>query len=1117
MPNSVNMARVEIYKAGSWHDFIANYDLWRGTGASFVILPENEDKFYTAKLFKDLNISGIFTITELIGRYLKNAGKKGLISKQVLESLLGSIISRSTMPYFKIEEYKQGYVKALTDFIYNFQRTSTTDLQSAIGIFKNGRLTLKEKDLIKIYAEYEAKLPEYGFDLKSGLAEFIRQTDAENIRRLLGIPENGRVIFAGFDYISPLEEQFILTVFQKGGGTAFLACENPAAPEQAVRIRKNVVNLLERSQNITVEHKIPPLCPEHFFGRLSNRIFNSDPALIQEGAAVFPQPGKVVITKDNNRFTEIVSIARRIKHLAEAGVPFREIRIVAPEYQLYGQIIEEVFPDYGIPFSMETGVPLLRFPLASVILQTVSQSINANPYTMREKLFSSPYLSFTSKIGSADLNRYQDFIGVRFVPEDKLEQLVKSNIIYRLDFNYIQNTREKAYRAIKPLSGAGQFEVIKRYLDGLPWDSADKRLEHLGHCLIQLYLLAQAEKALSVWRTKMDGSEFKESLLGLLHRFRIEENISFLAGLDGSPVEYKVQERDQAILKLVQTILDQLIIDAASLEKPDGEKLPLVELARIFTRLMNEARLPASDDGGISVQPAGWGQYKLWEYTFICGLVDEEFPGRDDFNFLHPKKDGLSLGNDYTTVDHARNYFYHLVRSTGRALFLSAPLSHNGRKLSPSPFIKEIEKILPAEAAGQEEPSFDSGRRYSLREKLIFIGKNADLHYDLVLPLLKEVKLENETYFNTILEILRFDGLTLSSLAFSEFDGIFHHNSQATADLLRERLKQTVFTPEVLERYAACPLRFLFGDILGLKTEPDYHPDVSANGVLIRSILKEYTARACEIRGIPEDAAGFLKNAIARQVKESYQDGEDAFQVRFIKGLSAGLGERDVKRPGLFYAFLKHEKEAPDLLQPYSGNIAGLVRLSDELAVQVEIDRADLTRAGDYIVLFSYTTADTGNPAKVFRGLRFDLPLAVLLFSNYAAGKRLRPTVAGAGMYLVKSPRNIKRGGYFAVSDIKASRQTAVCAEQPVFSGQREGFIASEDFETALEKIKDHIKRLYALMKKGVFHLPLCDEADQTCANCTFRRICRKDQPRLDRIWAGARDDEGLNIIREII
>ena len=825
------MAQIDIYKAGSWHDLIANSNCWKGDGSSLVIIPENEDKLYVTKLFKDININGFFTIPELIERYLKSLGKKGLISRHGLESMLGSIISESFTPYLKMEEYKQGYIKALSDFIYNFQRNSMMDLQSAIENFKTDHLTLKEKDLIKIYAEYEARLPDYGFDLKSGLAEFIQDTNAENMQRHLGIPETGRVIFCGFHFISPAEETFIFTVLQKAARVAFLTCEDAAAPEQAVRVQKGVFNLLERSRNMSLEHWIPPLHPELFFSSLSHRIFNPNPVLIEEDIRASDPPGKVFITKENNRFTEIVSMARRIKGLAETGVLFHEIRIVAPEYQLYSQIIEEVFPDYGIPFWVENGIPLWRFPLASVILQMVNQSVNANPYGMREKIFSSPYISFATEVKLNDLIKYQEFMGMKFISEAKLEEFLKPDILYRLDFNYTRNMREKAYRAIRPAPGTNQFEVIKKYLDGLPWENDDKKQEYLRQCLIQFYLLAQAEKGLSVWQAKMSGIEFKEAMLGLLCRFRIEENITLSTDHDRSSMEYKIQERDRAIFKRIQILLDELLSCTASLGKPTGEKITLAELTRIFTRLMSEARLPALVSEGVSVQPADRGQYKSWDYTFICGLVDGEFPGEEDFNFLHPKKDGLSLGHVYTTVDHARNHFYHLIRSTAKALFLSLPLSHNGRRLPPSPFIKEIEKIIPVEPADFEETSTGHGQIYGRREKLIFIGKNADLHYDLVLPLLKEIKYEDVSYFNNIREILSFDGLALNSLAFSEFDGIFQRNSSAASDLLKDRINRIIFTPAVLERYAACPMRFLLDDILGLKTEPDYHPDTSGTGV----------------------------------------------------------------------------------------------------------------------------------------------------------------------------------------------------------------------------------------------------------------------------------------------
>jgi len=57
-------------------------------------------------------------------------------------------------------------------------------------------------------------------------------------------------------------------------------------------------------------------------------------------------------------------------------------------------------------------------------------------------------------------------------------------------------------------------------------------------------------------------------------------------------------------------------------------------------------------------------------------------------------------------------------------------------------------------------------------------------------------------------------------------------------------------------------------------------------------------------------------------------------------------------------------------------------------------------------------------------------------------------------------------------------------------------------------------------MHKGVFHLPLCFAAEQTCHNCSFARLCRKDQLRLEKlrnsITGNALTGEKLNLVTDI-
>ena len=146
-------------------------------------------------------------------------------------------------------------------------------------------------------------------------------------------------------------------------------------------------------------------------------------------------------------------------------------------------------------------------------------------------------------------------------------------------------------------------------------------------------------------------------------------------------------------------------------------------------QMAEEAACPGG--AAVSVQSVERRQYRRWDYTFICGSVDGEFPPAEEFNFLQPGKDGLGPGSVYTGVDLARNRFYQLIRTTTEGLYLSCPRSYNGRRLPPSPLLKEAEKLLPRLAAGtvpdapaQEQAQAIGGATlYSRREKLSAIAE----------------------------------------------------------------------------------------------------------------------------------------------------------------------------------------------------------------------------------------------------------------------------------------------------------------------------------------------------------------------------------------------------------
>ncbi len=1128
------MSDAKVFKAVSWPLLVEQQDRWFPAGSPVMIIPESEHKEHVAALFAALDEARIFTVTELVERYaVYSLGQKGIISIPFMESIIGNIINTGLVPYLNIETHRQGYIRAIAGFINNFRRSSTTNLKQAFCDFEIEKPGFRENDLIKIYNEYEKRLSEQGVDYRSALERFFDRVTEANLCSGFGFEKDSSFVFFGFSHLTPLEAKFFKCLIRYAPQTVFLQCTDEKASEQSGRIEASLTEVLAEFSPRQIEDLPSGGAYTDPFAPVARALFKST------GQHPGRHDREIFISKENNRYTEVAAMAVKIKQLANEGADLSRIKVILPEYDLYSTIIGEVFPEYNIPYTLSKGLPLTTYPPAMVINALVCQRTVPNPYPLREKIFTSPYISYQSRPSSFELYEYQVSAGLDLLTEQEIASKAgrESAVTIELDYPYIKSLSRKAYRVANPAPGTPVLAVAALYLDKLSWNNEAEKKEAFYKALKKFFVLQEAEKALSFGQSRLNGGEFKAAVLDLLERFSFEKNIS-PAKLDSCKAEQDlaeaaVESRDWHIIRKVKELLDDFV------QKLDPEtRLPVSELIRAFERLMKEARFNYSfspefgetgQDGkpAVNIEPIEQGHYRAADYIFACGLVDGEFPARDEFNFLQPQKEGLSLGRTYTSVDYARNRFYHLVRSTKKALHISAPASYNGRMLPLSPFIRELKRELPHEknnAATEQETEhngFPKEKLDSTREKLIFIGKHVDDDYDRVRPLLAELYQSDQAYTGRLLDILRFDGLTMSASSFSEYDGLFPaagtgcENSENGRDSyvtekLAETISRTAFTPEIMERYASCPLRFFLDNVMDLKKEADYHPDTTERGALIRSFLQHYTRAAAKAGAVPADAEKLLYETIITYFAGRENDFTDAFEKRFQDRLTAGLKDQEARRPGLFAAFLNYEKNAPERLVPFAGELTGTLNLQGQLAVEIAVDRIDLAPAADNLIIYQYSTAETGDVSKMLRGLRFALPLALLYLvenaEKYCSGKK----VGGAGVYLVKSPKQIKRGGYLAKEELRAKYRDQVDDHKPLFSGQREGFLGEEEFNDKLKFIEEEVLRIYRLMHKGVFHLPLCNETDQSCANCSFNRICRKDQLRLDRLYYNLQNEPDL-------
>ncbi len=141
-----------------------------------------------------------------------------------------------------------------------------------------------------------------------------------------------------------------------------------------------------------------------------------------------------------------------------------------------------------------------------------------------------------------------------------------------------------------PAPGMPQLQVIKEYLENLPWSDSELKEQEKQKCLLQFYLLSLAESKLSIRKSRLSCSEFQETMLSFVQDFHIAENCRLLPGEEnGNPVLQEVQRRDVAILKQVEHLFLELKACFAPLGKTGGEEFALSDFVRIFLRLMNKS------------------------------------------------------------------------------------------------------------------------------------------------------------------------------------------------------------------------------------------------------------------------------------------------------------------------------------------------------------------------------------------------------------------------------------------------------------------------------------------------------------------------------------------------
>lgn len=221
-----------------------------------------------------------------------------------------------------------------------------------------------EDDLVRIYNDYETKRKDRWIDEQS---KHLHLANVKNFGSLMtrAFPQVNLVVVEGFTVLSKADIKILIHTAKMSQIEMWFRTDY-VAENQA--LYKNIADLV--SQFRAVNANIDP-----DYGRELERHQHYATNLFRTGnPCVTPIPDPYIkVLKPTDRSEEVAQIAHLIqKHVSEGHCKLSEICVASYNMGQYEQRITEIFPTYGIPYSLIERLPLTRSEVVKAIFSRLS-------------------------------------------------------------------------------------------------------------------------------------------------------------------------------------------------------------------------------------------------------------------------------------------------------------------------------------------------------------------------------------------------------------------------------------------------------------------------------------------------------------------------------------------------------------------------------------------------------------------------------------------------------------------------------------------------------------------------------------------------------------------------
>jgi ATP-dependent helicase/nuclease subunit B len=613
----------------------------------------------------------------LAQRVIASAAQKAreispLVKTLIIQDVVSKQLKAGRLRYFQPISEFQGFFEMVGDFIGELKAAAVTpeEFAEAIGRRAGRRGSQRDAEISGIYTDYQERLRREDLYDREGRLWLARDLLRGKEESFVG-EKMDLLLVDGFASFSPAELQIVSELAKRSGETVitltFVKNEGSGRHYRAVErthaLLHGSFDLMEEPTASAV--KSFPLPFQEVADNLFADLIPSSSVQAHPHVEMIAAPGQL---------REIEEVAREIKKLL---IPPQTLpwlgRVIVPDDILvilrslaeYGDRVEEVFQQFGIPVLVHRTRRLCESPLVKTLLSALEAVAGDGERDAVLGFLKSSYVRTSALKDGAE-------------PDQIATAALRAGVIAGLN-EWPERIRRYRNR-LEAQSSSGSLPEGENQPEGIAEKEDLQRLEQAARTVSAILADLRTIPAHGT------PAQFLKAIASLVERFAMEDAIWL-----GAPEEAK---RDVAALGQLRREL------ADALRLLGDRKTPLQEFCKLFREICQSplSFSPEAREGKVQVMDAHESRQLHFPIVFVAGLAEKEFPRYqsedalyDDESRRQLKNQGISLPPRALRAADEMLLFYSAVTRATQKLYLAYPLTDNeGKEKLRSYFVDEL-------------------------------------------------------------------------------------------------------------------------------------------------------------------------------------------------------------------------------------------------------------------------------------------------------------------------------------------------------------------------------------------------------------------------------------------